>query len=252
MLEQPKKFLLFGNLKKCQFYQEEVQFLDYVVSSKGIRIKDKRIEAVKQWPKPQSVQDIQVFLRFANFYRRFIQGFSRIAAPLTLILKTLGSTEFKTWPGDGKVGVGGSKARRERSKFDGNKLHGSKVDSDKVGDDEVVKKGQNLSKSKKTKSGFFTSGARKAFTKLRQAFIKALILHHFDPKCHIRVETDVSGYTIDGILSQLTSDNSGQWHPIAFFLKKIIPAETRYETHNGKLLAIVEVFKTWRHYLEKS
>ena len=37
---------------------------------------------------------------------------------------------------------------------------------------------------------------------------------------------------------------------MAYFLKKLIPAETRYETHNGELLAIVEIFKTWRHYLE--
>ena len=52
VLEQLKKFLLFANLKKCRFYQEEVRFLGYVVSSKGIRIEDKRIEAVKQWPEP--------------------------------------------------------------------------------------------------------------------------------------------------------------------------------------------------------
>ena len=42
----------------------------------------------------------------------------------------------------------------------------------------------------------------------------------------------------------------GQWHPIAFFLRKIIPAETWYEIHNGKLLAIIKIFKIWRHYLE--
>ena len=41
----------------------------------------------------------------------------------------------------------------------------------------------------------------------------------------------------------------GQWHLVAFFSRKMIPAETRYETHNEELLAIVEVFKTWRHYL---
>ena len=44
--------------------------------------------------------------------------------------------------------------------------------------------------------------------------------------------------------------NLSQWHPVAFFSRKMIPAETRYETHNGELLAIVEAFKTWQHYLE--
>ncbi len=61
---------------------------------------------------------------------------------------------------------------------------------------------------------------------------------------------DALGYAIDGILSQLTSDDLGRWYLIAFFSRKIIPVETRYETHDGELLAIVEAFKTWRHYLE--
>ena len=47
VLEQLRKFYLFGNLKKYQFHQEEVRFLGYVVSSKGIRMEDKKIEVVK-------------------------------------------------------------------------------------------------------------------------------------------------------------------------------------------------------------
>ena len=53
----------------------------------------KRIKVVKEWPEPKSVQDIQVFLGFANFYWQFIQGFSKIAAPLTLMLKTTVSSQ---------------------------------------------------------------------------------------------------------------------------------------------------------------
>ena len=56
--EQLRKFWLFANLKKCRFYQEEVRFLGYVVSSESIRMEDEKIEAVKQWPEPQSVRDI--------------------------------------------------------------------------------------------------------------------------------------------------------------------------------------------------
>ena len=58
VLEQFRKFSLFANLKKCQFHQKEVWFLGYMVSSKGIRMEDERIKAVKQWPEPQSVRDI--------------------------------------------------------------------------------------------------------------------------------------------------------------------------------------------------
>ena len=71
-------------------------------------MEDERITAVEQWPEPKSVRDIQVFLGFANFYRRFIQGFSRIAAPLTSMLKTIESTGSVASPKETKGGVGGN------------------------------------------------------------------------------------------------------------------------------------------------
>ena len=168
-----------------------------MVSSKDIHMEDKKIEALKQWPELQSVRDIQVFLRFANFYRQFIQEFSWIAATLTSMLKT--SSTKSTETNKGVVGVGGgSKAGRNRDRLVGSGMDNVEVDGGEV---EVGKKGRNLSKSKKTELGFLTSGARKAFIKLRQAFIKAPILHHFDPERHIWVETDASGYAISGVLS---------------------------------------------------
>ena len=72
-----------------------------------------RIEVVRKWPEPKSVRDIQVFLGFANFYWQFIQGFSKIAAPLTSMLKTTRSPDVlgsEVGNGDGEVvgfGVGG-------------------------------------------------------------------------------------------------------------------------------------------------
>ena len=106
---------------------------------------------------------------------------------------------------------------------------------------------------------FLTSDAREAFNRLRQSFTEAQIFRHFDPEYHIWIETDVSGYAIGGVLSQLTpnqmtsDDEIGSnvnWHPVAYFSRKIIPAETQYETHDSELLTIFKAFKTWRHYLE--
>ena len=77
-----------------------------------------------------------------------------------------------------------------------------------------------------------------------QAFIEFPILNHFDSKRHIQIETDVSGYAIGGILSQLTSNDLGRRYPIAFYCKKMILTKTWYETHNKELLAIIEAFKT--------
>ena len=75
------------------------------------------------------------------------------------------------------------------------------------GKDETVKRSPLTSKNFDGATGYLTSGIKQNFTQLRQAFNKALIFQHFDPKCQIRIETDVSGYAINGVLSQLTLDN---------------------------------------------
>ena len=69
VLDQLSKYLFFANLKKCCFHQDEVCFLGYIVLSKYINMEAKKIEVVQEWPEPKSVQDIQVFLGFANFYQ---------------------------------------------------------------------------------------------------------------------------------------------------------------------------------------
>ncbi len=97
---------------------------------------------------------------------------------------------------------------------------------------------------------FFTPGAGKAFTELKQAFVEALILNYFDLERHIWIEINALGYAIYEIFNQLTLNNLSRWHPVAFFSRKMIPAETWYKTYNGELLAIVETFKTWRYNLE--
>ena len=72
VLEELRKNGLFANLKKCRFHKDKVRFLGYVVSAQGVRMEEERIDAVKNWPEPKSVRDIQGFLGFANFYRHFI------------------------------------------------------------------------------------------------------------------------------------------------------------------------------------
>ena len=88
VLGQLRKYGLFANLKKCRFHQDEVRFFGFVVSSKWIRMGEERIKEIKTWAESKSVRDIHVFLGFANFYQRFIKSFSKIAAPLTSVLRT--------------------------------------------------------------------------------------------------------------------------------------------------------------------
>ena len=114
-----------------------------------------------------------------------------------------------------------------------------------------MSKSKKLSKFKKTiRLDFLTPGVRLVFIELRQVFLKALILHHFNSEHYIQIETDASGYAMSRVFSQLTLDDLGQYHLLTFFSQKIILAKTRYETYDGELLAIVETFKTWKYYLE--
>lgn len=85
----------FVNLQKCKFDTDEVRFLGYVVSPKGVSMKKDRIEAIRSWPEPRCIRDIQVFIEFANFYRRSIEGLSRKTAPLTSMIKNHLLSELK-------------------------------------------------------------------------------------------------------------------------------------------------------------
>lgn len=88
VLEILKKYKLFANLKKCCFNPNEIRFLSFIVSDQKIQIKEEKIKAIKNWLKQKSFQDIQVSIRFAILYQRFIKGFSKITISLILILKT--------------------------------------------------------------------------------------------------------------------------------------------------------------------
>ena len=80
------------------------------------------------------------------------------------------------------------------------------------------------------------------------AFCEEFVLQHFNLSKPIRLETDASGKGIGGVLCQQDMEMNG--HPVAYYWRKMLPAERNYETHDAELLAIVESFKTWRHYLE--
>ena len=252
VLDQLHKHFLFANLKQCRFHQDEVCFLEYIVLSKRISMKAKKIEVIKDWPEPKLVCNIQVFLGFANFYRQFIQGFSKIAALFTSMLKI---TELSDKPAPGKNN--GSRPGSERNngvgkvdEFGNDGVEYAKK-SGKLKDQKSAKSWK-LSKSRKSKDkkprkllksgnspnfgtmksgpSFLTPKARSALNRLRLAFTKAPILWHFDPEYHIQIEIDASSYAIGGVLTQLASGTSfdgvvtkidlGQWHLVVFFWGK--------------------------------
>ena len=187
VLQKLRDTELFAKAEKCEFGKSEVEFLGYVVSPGGVRMDPKKVEAVTDWPVPRSVKELQTFLGFINFYRRFIWNFAKTAAPLTNLL-------------------------RQNVPF--------RIDST----------------------------ALAAFDALKESFTSAPVLAHFQPDRQTFIETDASDFAIAAVVSQ--KDDTGTLRPIAFFARKLQPAELNYGIGEKELLAIVAAIKHWRPYLE--
>ena len=210
ILSRLREHKLFLNMKKCKFFKDSIEFLNFIVSPKGVQMQQDKIETIQNWPAPRNVSEILGFLGLCNFYRRFIKNFSKLTLPLTSMLKKSAELHKKE-----------TKRKRNRSRSHSRK---------------------------RLPNEFLTPEAFESFKRLRKAFMETPVLQHFDPARPIRVKTDASDKAIGRILCQ--PDDKGHWHPVAYFSRKMIPAECNYEVHDKKLLAIVFAFKHWRHYLE--
>lgn len=73
---------LYAKLSKCEFWLREVKFLGHVISSKGVAVDPAKIEAMTERQRPTSVHEIRSFLGLAGYYRRFVEGFSKLSGPL--------------------------------------------------------------------------------------------------------------------------------------------------------------------------
>ena len=195
VLQKLRQYNLYVKLSKCVFDAKEIEFLGFIVGQFGVSMDPAKLDTIATWPVPESFRDIQVFLGFANFYRRFIEAFSKVAAGLSDMLK------------------GGTKGKFRGMKF------------------------------------VLTGEALESFNELKRLFACAPMLVHYDPMRRIMLECDASGFAISAILSQLIEE-TGQWHPVAFWSRKMAPPERNYGAGESEMLAVVEGCKHWRHYLE--
>jgi len=96
VLEKLRQNQLYTKFSKCEFWLEEAAFLGHVLTAEGVAVNPAKIEAVKEWEQPRSGTDIRSFLGLAGYYRRFIENFSKIAKPMTNLLKK--TNEFEWTP----------------------------------------------------------------------------------------------------------------------------------------------------------
>ena len=176
MLKRLRRFSLYISLKKCEFFIIEVEFLDFIIFIDDVVMNKRRVKAIQKWLRSKFFYEMQIFLSFVNFYRRFIHYYSQIVESLTNLLK--------------------------RS------IKGIKIRSF----DWPVK-------------------TEKTFRRLREVFTKASLLCHFDLELLIRIKTNALDFDLTDILTQLQNDNK-QWYLVAFYSRKMIPAERNYKIHD--------------------
>lgn len=171
---------------KCKFHVKETDFLGFIVSTTGVRMDPAKVSSISEWPTPKNLKEVQSFLGLANYNRKFIQGYSKVSAPLTEL-------------------------------------------------------------TKKDKPFKWEKAQQQAFEELKKLSTESPVLRTFDEKKTILMETDASGLAISAVLTQ---EHDGKRHPVAYFSKKMSPAEQNYDIHDKELLAIVAAFKHWRTYVE--
>jgi hypothetical protein len=174
------------NLDKCSFFRYTATFLGYVVGPSGIAPDPRLVDKIVGHPRPTNKTECRSFLGAAGFYRRFMENFAKVAAPLHDLTK------------------------------------------------DVV-------------PFVWTSAHESSFIALKRLLSQAPVLSLPDVSKPYSVFTDASNVAIGAVLTQKHDD--GVFHPIAYFSKKLDPAQVNYAVHDRELLAIREAMRQWKHYL---
>ncbi|GJY56601.1 putative nucleotidyltransferase, ribonuclease H [Tanacetum coccineum] len=109
VLEILRQKKLYAKFSKCEFWLQQVAFLGHIVSADGIIMDPSKVEAITKWPRPTTVTEVRSFLGLAGYYRRFVEGFSRLALPLTQLMRKgekFGSGGFQIYSDASKKGLG--------------------------------------------------------------------------------------------------------------------------------------------------
>jgi hypothetical protein len=96
VLQRLRDCQLYAKLSKCEFWISEVLFLGHIINREGLVVDPRKVTAILDWNAPKDVRGIKSFIGMAGYYRRFIEGFSKIARPMTALLAK--KIEFKWTP----------------------------------------------------------------------------------------------------------------------------------------------------------
>jgi hypothetical protein len=142
------------------FYADKVSFLGFTISAEGIKMELDKLSTVTDWPYPRDLKELNRFLGYLNFYRKFISRFSTVAAPLTGLTKSGVDVEL----------------------------------------------------------GLRSAKCLDAFKTLKDSFMTAPLLQHFDFQKPRILHVDSSKYALSAVLSQV--DDKGRLKPVSFLSRK--------------------------------
>ncbi|UYV71992.1 hypothetical protein LAZ67_9001493, partial [Cordylochernes scorpioides] len=179
------------NLSKSKFLVQEIDFLGYLITSRGVKPLPTKVKAILEYKKPKTVHELRIFLGMLNFYRTFLNNAAETQAILHEYLR------------------GAKKKDRSEIKW--------------------------------------TEEAEVQFEKCKQALANTALLAYPDTELPISLCTDASDRAVGSVLQQLDNNN---WKPIAFFSKKLNPAQCNYSTYDRELLAIYLSIKFFKQLLE--
>jgi hypothetical protein len=97
-LTKLREHRLYAKFSKCEFWLNELIFLGHVLSANGVVVIPDKVQSILDWVTPSSVKDVRSFLGLAGYYRRFIKNFSKIAKPMTKLLKKIRSLSGQRKP----------------------------------------------------------------------------------------------------------------------------------------------------------
>ncbi|KAL1447860.1 hypothetical protein WDU94_015626 [Cyamophila willieti] len=186
-----KRFSEYGlsiNVSKSKFAQEEVIFLGYSISAKGIAPSADKIADIAKYPKPTTVGALKRFLGMINFYHRFYPKMAEIQSPLHLKGQFTPDTPL-----------------------------------------------------------IWTDQMDKAFSTCKQTLIQDTVLAFPDPDMQLSIMTDASATAVGGAVNQI---QNGIVRPLAFFSRRLSPAEEKYSTYDRELLAIYATIHRFSFLLE--
>ena len=86
-LQLLREHKLYAKLRKCDFYKDKIHYFGYIISDEGISVDPKKIEVIMNWPTPRNVTDVRSFMGLVGYYKRFIEGFSKVTHSINSLQK---------------------------------------------------------------------------------------------------------------------------------------------------------------------